>query len=204
MTLKTKWKRIQKALKISIDGAPGNQTADAVAEALDIDLSGTPSGEIPLDTNAAIIDAYGNPGDENNLVEFLFPYPMHLYTRDGEMVSKTRVHKDCAESLNAIFKELLDTYGLGWIQEHGLNVYCGCFNFRKMRGGSNLSRHSWGIAIDLNCGENGNKVPWQLNKIGEPSFANMPTEAIRIFQKHGWKSAATAWHRDAMHFQRTQ
>lgn len=202
MTLKSKWKAIQRVLKLEDDGVPGNNTAHAIAEKLGISFSG--SAEVPEDNNRDIIDVYGMPGDEDNLVEFLFPYPMHLYTRDGEIVSRTRVHRDCAESLQAIFKELLTTYGLAWIQDHGLDVYCGCFNFRKMRGGTQLSRHSWGIAIDLNCVENGNRTPWCGDKIGKVGYANMPLEVIRIFKKHGWQSAATAWGHDAMHFQRTQ
>ena len=73
-----------------------------------------------------------------------------------------------------------------------------------MRRGTSLSRHSWGIAIDLNPDENTMQTPWKAERIGQPGWATMPQEAIAVFEKHGWKSGAHAWGKDAMHFQATR
>jgi hypothetical protein len=40
----------------------------------------------------------------------------------------------------------------GYIDE--LKTWDGCFNIRPMRGGTNYSLHSWGIAIDVNAATN--------------------------------------------------
>ena len=140
---------------------------------------------------------FGAPGNESNLVTFTFPYLMVLAWDKRTMVKRSRCHKLIKEPLVAALQELLDTYGTAWIKQHGLHLFGGIYNFRKTRGGKSTSKHSWGIAIDLNPDSNGNRVPW-------PSKATMPIEAIKIFEKHGFKSAARAWGRDAMHFQYTK
>ena len=103
-----------------------------------------------------------------------------------------------------MLEELHRTYGADWLAFHGLDVFGGIYNYRTMRRGTSLSRHSWGIAIDLNPDENGMQTPWKAERIGQPGWANMPQEAIAVFEKHGWKSGARAWSKDAMHFQATR
>ena len=66
-----------------------------------------------------------------------------------------------------------------------------------MRGGSRISTHAWGIAIDLAPNWNGNLMPW-------PTVATMPLEIMEIFAREGWLSAGAFWGRDAMHFQATR
>ncbi len=144
---------------------------------------------------------FGAIGDEGNLVELVFPYPMKYA---GKPVSKTRCHWRIKGALLAVFNELLKTYGLDWIKKHGLDNYDGCFNYRKSRNSSSWSKHAWGVAIDMDAAHNSNKTPWHQRKIGQTGYARMPIEAILIFEKHGFKSGARAWGKDAMHFQFTQ
>jgi hypothetical protein len=75
--------------------------------------------------------------------------------------------------------------------------YGGIYNDRPMRGGSEPSRHSWGIAIDLDADDNTLHLSW-------PHGADMNWEIIKAFAREGWTSAAVWWARDAMHFQATQ
>lgn len=53
------------------------------------------------------------------------------------------------DPLRATFRAIV---GLGLAQE--LQTFDGCFNIRKMKGGSGYSMHSWGLACDFNAGSN--------------------------------------------------
>jgi hypothetical protein len=60
---------------------------------------------------------------------------------------KISCHKLVADKLVAIFKEILAVYGIEKIALQ-LDDFGGC-STEKMRGGTQLSLHSWGVAIDL-------------------------------------------------------
>lgn len=211
-----RWKRLQSHLGLKADGWPGEDFLGTVEEKLGLqettpkrkpsDVSTLPaSGNVPSPDYHSMVRHYGPPCKESNLVRIRFPYKMRLYSRSAPAnLVGHRVHKKAAASLVAALQEIKDTYGMAWIREHGLDVFGGIFNCRSTRGGSSKSKHSWGAAIDLNPNENRNRQKWRKDKIGHPGWANMPIEAINIFKKHGWKSGAKAWGRDAMHFQRTR
>jgi hypothetical protein len=82
------------------------------------------------------------------------PYPMRLSWDIDVKVNKITCHKLVAENFTNVFNDILKEYGYEKIVELGIDLYGGCFNFRKMRGGSDYSRHSWGIAIDLDPARN--------------------------------------------------
>ena len=107
-------------------------------------------------TTAQAIKKYGTPNETGAgyLVTLTLPYPMRLAWDTDETVTRMRCHKLVAAKFEAVFKELLETYGLARIKELGIDLFGGCFNFRKMRGGSSWSKHSWGIAIDLDPARN--------------------------------------------------
>lgn len=147
----------------------------------------------PADNEVALTRFYGKAGDESQLVSFEFPFPMYY---EGKRILRSRCHHKVKDSLLRILTEIGDRWGQtrGVIEE--AEDYGGIFNFRKMRGGSTISRHSWGIAIDLDADDNGNRVAWPVN-------ADMPIEIMEIFAREGWLSAGAFWGRDAMHFQAT-
>ena len=66
----------------------------------------------------------------------------------------------------------------------------GCFNIRKIRGGSSLSLHSWGIAIDINAAWNG---------LGEEP--QMEMALVKCFTDAGFEWGGTWTRKDGMHFQ---
>ena len=78
--------------------------------------------------------------------------------------------------------------------ERGLNrewhTYDGCFNIRRMKGGSKWSVHSWGLAIDLNARDN----PYGAEPVLSPEFVSCFTEA-------GFTWGGTWRTPDGMHFQ---
>lgn len=150
----------------------------------------------PADNEPALKAYFGSPG-ESQLVSLDLPYPMRIAWSRTDIITRTRCHRKVAESLHSILTDILRHYGsLTAVQAARMDLFGGIYNFRKMRNGNSWSRHSWGIAIDLDPDQNGLNTAW-------PSLATMPRDVISIFDRQGWKSGGLAWGRDAMHFQAT-
>jgi hypothetical protein len=148
----------------------------------------------PKNDDASMTKFYGTGGNESNLVSFSFPFPMYY---DGAPVSKGRCHKLVKDSLLRVLADIKSRHGDDPEVMKACQSYGGIYNFRNMRGGSRLSKHSWGAAIDLDPGNNGNKTSW-------PQRSSMPFEIIEAFAREGWVSAGAFWGRDAMHFEACQ
>ena len=145
-----------------------------------------------------IINKYGKPNQNGTyLVSIKLPYPMRLAWDLDTKVTKMRCHKLVAGKFIKVFSELLSVYGLEKIQELGIDIYGGCFNFRKMRGGSDYSRHSWGVAIDLDPERNQLKETKKTARFARPEYNPM----IDIFYKHGFIGLGVEKDYDWMHFE---
>jgi hypothetical protein len=146
-------------------------------------------------TIAQLNAKYGVPNEQGTyLTTITLPYPF-LY--DGKPVSKMRCHKLVADKFLAVFNDILAHYGLEEINRLGINKYGGCFNYRKMRGGTQLSRHSWGVAIDLDPQRNLLKETSATARFARPEYKPM----IDIFYKHGFVSLGREKNYDWMHFE---
>ena len=151
-----------------------------------------------LKTNE-IIDKYGKPNQNGTyLVSIKLPYPMRLAWDKNVKVNTMRCHKLVAQNFTNVFNELLTHYGLAKIQELGIDLFGGCFNFRAMRGGSDYSRHSWGIAIDLDPERNQLKETSKTARFARPEYKPM----IDIFYKHGFINLGVEKNYDWMHFEK--
>lgn len=149
-------------------------------------------------TTQKLIEVYGHPEENPNyLVTIDLPYPMRLAWDKKKSVTKMRCHKLVDEKFKAIFKDILAYYGLPKIQELGIDLFGGCFNFRQMRGGSDYSRHSWGVAIDLDPERNLLKETSKTARFARIEYKPM----IDIFYKHGFVSLGKEKGYDFMHFE---
>ena len=153
-----------------------------------------------LKTNE-IIDKYGKPNQNGTyLVSIKLPYPMRLAWDKNTKVNTMRCHKLVAQNFTNVFNDLLNHYGLAKIQELGIDLFGGCFNFRAMRGGSDYSRHSWGIAIDLDPERNQLKETSKTARFARPEYKDM----IDIFYKHGFINLGVEKNYDWMHFEKSE
>lgn len=142
----------------------------------------------PKSDSASLIKFYGEPGDESNLINLPAPVPMRYGVRE---IKTIRCHRKVGDSLARALTEAYKS-APAFVEN-----YDGCFNFRKMRGGTSYSLHAWGAAIDLSAETNGNHTHW-------PTAATMPLSVMEAFAREGWLSAGAFWSRDSMHFQSTQ
>lgn len=150
-------------------------------------------------TTAQITAKYGKPTmDGKEYLETIpLPYPMRLAWDTKVSVSKITCHKMIGDKLIAAFNEILKVYGYAKIKELGIDLFGGCFNFRQMRGGSDYSRHSWGLAIDLDPERNQLKETSATARFARPEYKEM----IDIFYKHGFISLGREKNYDWMHFE---
>ena len=130
-------------------------------------------------------------------VPLTLPYPMQVAWGGRGWISKVYVHELVRDSLEIILRRILERLGPDGVRQNGLDQYGGLTNVRMMRGSrTKISRHSFGIPIDINPADNGLRTPW-------PEKATMPLEAIECFEEEGWISYARVRRKDAMHFQAT-
>lgn len=149
-------------------------------------------------TTPELIAKYGKPNQQGSyLTSIKLPYPMRLAWDLNTSVKSMRCHTLVADKFTAIFTDLLAAYGYPKIKELGIDLFGGCFNFRAMRGGSDYSRHSWGVAIDLDPERNQLKETSKTARFARPEYKTM----IDIFYKHGFVSLGREKNYDWMHFE---
>jgi hypothetical protein len=142
---------------------------------------------------------YGTPSitGAEYLVTLELPYPMRLAWDLDTKVNKMRVHKMVKDNFKGVFDDLLAHYGYEKLVELGIDLFGGCFAYRKMRGGSSWSKHSWGIAIDLDPVRNQLKETSRTARFARPEYKPM----IDIFYKHGFIGLGPEKNYDWMHFE---
>ncbi|WP_416414496.1 M15 family metallopeptidase [Pantoea sp. App145] len=109
--------------------------------------------------------------------------------------SGVKIHKKCADSLETIFTRIWDAADQQQqkINEWGMNLYAGGFNFRIMRNATRLSMHSWGCAIDFDSAKNAFGNP-------SPNFALIPP-VLDAFSSEEWTWGGRWTTPDGMHWQ---
>ena len=152
-------------------------------------------------TTKEIIKKYGKPNQQGSyLTTIKLPYPMRLAWDKNTKVTTMRCHKLVANDFVNVFEEILEHYGYEKIVELGIDLFGGCFNFRQMRGGSDYSRHSWGIAIDLDPERNQLKESKKTARFARPEYKPM----IDIFYKYGFIGLGVEKDYDWMHWEKSE
>ena len=152
-----------------IDGYLGPQTENAWNIMIhkepaiwrnDEGLGGDVKGKWPLQTQIELNRFYGPVGINQKTVTI--PFPHKIAWAPERTVTRVTCHEKVAESYLTVLENVLDHYQLEGIQRLHLDMFGGCLNVRKMRGGSNYSTHSWGIAFDYD--PSNNRLRWGKDK----------------------------------------
>lgn len=143
----------------------------------------------------SMVNFYGPVGENQTKLEV--PYKLKLAWAPSTTLTKITCHEKVAKSLYSIFENTLKTYGEKEISKLRLDLFGGCLNVRKMRGGSSWSIHSWGAAVDFD--PDNNQLKWTKDKA---SFAKKEYDNFwKIVEKEGWVSLGRERNYDWMHIQ---
>lgn len=132
-------------------------------------------------TSQDCLARYGDPYRENHMV--LWDVPAELEV--GVIPKRLYCNKDMVKPLSSALHNLINT---GAVAE--LKTFDGCFNIRRKKGGTTMSLHSWGVAIDVNAAWN--------------AFGAKPTLSelfVSCFTDVGFVWGGTWTKPDGMHFQ---
>lgn len=148
-------------------------------------------------TDEQIIAKYGQPGDTNNLTFITLPYRNRIAWDTATIITRIQCHKLIADPLLMVHTDLLAHYGYEELKRLGIDLFGGCYNYRKMRGGNRWSRHSWAIAEDRDPARNGLKIKKPQAQFSKPEYKPM----IDIYYKNGFIGYGPEKNYDWMHFE---
>lgn len=100
----------------------------------------------------SLTDFYGPPRTGHGKVNT--PYPLKLAWNLDVTINRFTAHSKIVQPVEEVLKNVLDHYGIDEIKRLKLDLWGGCFNNRKIRGGSRLSTHAFACSIDWNPTEN--------------------------------------------------
>lgn len=207
---------LQAALGLQADGLRGPVTNEAILRAADQGrlavrsapfvtpppkpVPATPRGHpvFASPTRSDIIKVFGEPASPSCTAgRCTLPFPFQLAWDREQEVESFACHRLLETVLTSIFAEAVRHYGQAAFTVLDLDQFGGCFNHRKMRGGTSLSVHAWGAAVDLDPLRN--QLKWGRDKA---AFAAPDYDAWwRIVEAHGAVSLGRVQNRDWMHFQ---
>jgi len=191
-----------------IDGYWGSQTDyafDVLEEFLETGLIPEPwrdephaeynPNNWPQEETIQLKSFYGEVGKHQK--RFQLPYPHKLSWDKRHIVNSFFCHEKVHESLDKVLTAVLNHYGIVEIKRLGLDIWGGCLNVRKKRGGTNWSTHSWGIALDYNPEQNALRWGRDRAVFAKPEY----NKWWEIWEKEGWVSLGREKNYDWMHIQ---
>ena len=138
---------------------------------------------------------YGAPG--TNQVMLILPFPMVLAWERGTEITRFSINKKCHDSALRVYNRVLSDYGIEGIRSLGFDIFGGCLNVRPKRGGSSLSTHAFGAAIDTDPARNSLRSNKQNATLANP----VCDKFWQAWTDEGWLSLGKARDFDWMHVQ---
>lgn len=125
------------------------------------------------------------------------PYRLKVAWDLEQTVRQFRCHEAVADSATRVLSRVAGAYSVEDITRLGLDIWSGCFANRKKRGGTTLSMHAYGLAIDFD--DTRNQLKWDHTRA---SLASADCNTWwRLWEEEGWLSLGRARDFDWMHVQ---
>lgn len=125
------------------------------------------------------------------------PFPLKLAWDLNTTINSFKCHEAVADSASRAYSRVASEYSPAQIEQIGLNIWGGCYNYRNKRGGSSLSTHAYGLAIDTDPIRN--QLRWKKDRA---RLAKPDAEAwFKIWKEEGWTSLGKVKDFDWMHIQ---
>lgn len=106
----------------------------------------------------------------------------------GGFATRISCHQDVLLELDRVFRVLITNPEV-W---HSIDDYGGCYQWRRNRNNPKvLSKHAWGIAVDLDVADNPNGTMGMMHPF-----------IIDVFARSGWLWGGHFGHPDPMHFEK--
>lgn len=195
----------QKRAKLTPDGVAGPKTLAALGITAPVDRDEEPE-KAPKATKAQkdwprqmdVTEFYGTPGNPACTAgSVALPVAMRIAWNLNQSIRAFPCHAKVADAMTTIFAETVKHYGEAKWRDLGLDLFGGCYNLRKMRGGNSFSMHSWGIAVDIDPARN--QLNWGRDRaqLAKPEYEPF----WKIVEGQGALSLGRARNFDWMHFQ---
>jgi len=150
-----------------------------------------------------------------NIKMFRLPFPMYKSWGDFGAIKTFQAHKLAGDKIIAAFTKMLALASmraeddskknmvsteeakpdaLAWLRAQKYDIWGGCFEWRKVRGGAEWSKHGFGVAVDI-CPDIG-----QLGNVEERD--SYPRFIVDAFKSEGFSWGGDFIGRvDPMHFE---
>ncbi len=139
---------------------------------------------------------YGKMGTGHKMLYVPEKYPMKLYMGPAKQRRFT-IHEKVHDSALAVLSRVLAHYGPDKINGSGMDLYYGCYNPRRKRGGSSWSTHAWACAIDFDASNNPLRWKKDRARLAKPFYDKW----WELWEDEGWVSLARSRDFDWMHVQ---
>jgi hypothetical protein len=155
------------------------------------------TNEWPRQSQAEMEKFFGPIGANQTTLAVPAGYPMRIAWDPHKPVARFTCHRRIHDAARRVLARVLDHYGPARIQELGLDLFGGCLNVRRMRGGSAWSMHAWGAALDFDPERN--QLKWNKSRA---RFARPEYEKWwEFWEAEGFISLGRARDFDWMHVQ---
>lgn len=149
----------------------------------------------PRSLEAEMNRFYGAVG--TNQTSLQLPWPMKIAWNTSQVVNRITCHEKVHDSVLWVLEAVANEYSEAERARHGFDMFGGCLNVRRVRGGSAWSVHSWGAALDFDPVRN--QLRWGRDLA---YFAKPVCDAYRkIWSDAGALSLGEARNYDWMHWQ---